>query len=67
MNTTSPGMLWRQAYEETKDLPSFERGEACRARYRELLISAGHLIRRRPGDPSGTTLPCGYDLASRAS
>jgi hypothetical protein len=58
MATASPGTLWVQAYRETKDLPSFERGEKCRARYRELLTEHGLLVRREPGDDR--TLPCGW-------
>lgn len=39
----SKGQLWEQAHAETHTLPSWQRGEACRARYEELCRSAGYI------------------------
>jgi hypothetical protein len=63
MSTASPGALWQQAYEETKDLPSFQRGERCRDRYFELLDESGLLVR----GSGPVTLPCGKRLGNRAA
>lgn len=65
----SPGVLWQQAHGETTALPSWERGEKCRARYRELLTEHGHLLRTEP-NPNGRqpdVLPWHYPAGRRVA
>lgn len=58
MSRPSPGALWMQAHTETRDLPSFQRGQKCRERYIELMREHGHIVPAKPGDRRD--LPCGW-------
>lgn len=51
--TSSPAWLWQKALVEH---PHDE--GARRARYRELLVEHGHIVKREPGE--SVNLPCGW-------
>lgn len=49
----SPARLWHQATAEHPDDDS-----ARRARYHELMVEQGHIVKREPGQ--SVNLPCGW-------
>lgn len=55
MAMIEPAHLWQQAHDEFPDDAGLRR-----ARYQELMVKAGHIVNREPGD-TRPVLPCRPD------